>query len=162
MKKYIVIVVTLFLVLACGARKSEVEKQEYENKTDLKEKEKAIVTTDSKKVTTSQSNKISGTFIPIDPNNPMTIEDENGKKTTIHNGKWETGKESNTTKTVEDIKQKKESSKELQASNKNSGSSKAKKTEKEEYKGYFPLLIGILLCIIIWFFILRNKRNENN
>lgn len=162
MKKYILIVVSLFLVLACGSRKMEVEKQEYENKSDLKEKEKAIVTTDAKKVTTSQSNKISGTFIPINPNSPMIIEDENGKKTTVHNGKWETGKETKTTKTVEDVKQKKESTKELKASNKNTGSSKLKKTQKEEYKGYFPLLIVILLCIIIWFFILRNNRNEKN
>lgn len=160
--KNIITLMIIFLFLGCGARKSEVEKQEYENKSELRGKEKAIVTTDAKKVTTTQSNKVSGTFIPIDPNNPMTIEDENGNKTTVHNGKWETGKETNTTKTVEDIKQKKESTKELQASTKNSGSSKAKKTEKEEYKGYFPLLICILLCVIIWFFILRNKRNENN
>lgn len=152
----------IFLFLACGSRKSEIEKQKYENKSDLKEKEKAIVTTDAQKVTTTQSNKISGTFIPIDPNNPMTIEDENGKKTTVHNGKWETGKETKTTKTVEEVKQKTESTKELLASNKNSGSIKAKKTEREEYKGYFPFLICILICIIIWFFILRNMRNENN
>lgn len=152
----------IFLFLACGSRKSEIEKQEYENKSELKEKEKAIVTTDSQKVTTTQSNKITGTFIPIDPNNPMIIEDENGKKTTVHNGKWETGKETKTAKTVEDVKQKKEITKERQASKENSGSSKLKKTDKKEYKGYFPLLIGILLCIIIWFFILRKNRNENN
>lgn len=152
----------IFLFLSCGSRKSVIEKQEYENKSDLKEKENVIVTTDSQKVTTTQSNKITGTFIPIDPNIPMTIEDENGKKTTVHNGKWETGKETNTTKTVEDIKQKMEGTKERKALIENSGSSKLKKTDKEEYKGYFPLLIIILICIIIWFFILKDNKNENN
>lgn len=172
-------VLALFLIMGCGARKSNTTTEDSSSNTDIAaasetstdlQQNSSIEVTDIKyKQTITETQKTSGKATPINPDKPLEVIHPDGSKTSILNGTWEAGSESTKTETKEketthlkdtiatSAKQVNKSA--IKATVKTKDSKKAKATDREQFN-YFPYIVAIVLLSLIWFFILKHSKDE--
>lgn len=171
----------LFVIMGCGARKSNLTTEDTAGKTDiaavaetnttLQHNSSSEATGNKEKETVTETQKTSGKATPINPDKPMVVVHPDGSKTSIVNGIWETGSEHTKTETKEKeathrkdtvaTNDKEVDKSTIKATVKTKNSTKAKETDREQFN-YFPYIIAILLLFLIWYFILKRRKDEKN
>jgi|GEM_PF-3852701 len=178
--KAVFYILALFLVLGCGARKTYTSIVTADHNTDLAatgEKKKDLqqnssseVSGQKEKVTVTETAKTNGKATPIDPNKPMDVI-QDGNKTTINNGTWETGSENTKTETKEKetTRQKDTTTVQLKEAEKQTVTlkeqekvkAKAKVTAKEQFNYLSLSIVLILLAIPVLYYLFKRRKDEN-
>lgn len=169
----------LILVLGCGARKSETNVTTTDRNTelaatgektaDLVQNSANEVTGQKEKTTVTETQSNSGKATPVNPDKPMEII-QDGNKTTIHNGTWETGSEKTKTETKEketthkkdtlatSIKQAEKQAVTLKEQEKTADLTKA--VDKKQYNFLPAGITAAVILALILLFILKRRNDE--